>query len=69
MNRMRFEAIKHEEARKAAEGTKYDWTDLLDNTEQYEAKAKRMTEEEMHDYWKEIFEESIIALNDSEEAE
>ncbi len=66
MNRMQFEAIKHEEAKKAAEGTGYDWTDLLDNTEQYEAKAKCMTEEEMHAYWKEIFEDSIAALRYSD---
>lgn len=71
MNRMQFESIMFEEAKKAAEGTKYDWVDLLDNTQQYESKAKRMSEAEMHDYWKAIFTDTIAALkfSDEEEAE
>ena len=36
MNAMEIERIKHAATMKAAEGTPYDWTDLLDNTEQPE---------------------------------
>lgn len=62
MNRMRFEQIKHEEAKKAADRSGFDWTDLLDNTRQYEEEAKHMSEKEMRDYWRGIFEDTVSAL-------
>lgn len=67
INRMDFEAIMFRAAKDAAEGTKYYWVDLLDNTQQYEARAWKLNESEMYDYWLRIFKDSIAALEWSDE--
>lgn len=58
MNRMDFEAIKHDAARKVFGS---NWADMLDNTEQYDRLTKGMDESELKEFWWQIFTDMLKA--------
>lgn len=71
MNRMDFESIKHSAAKQVFSGTEYDWTDMLDNTEEADRKAMKLDEDQMEAFWTDYFNDMLIAVrySDSQSAE
>ena len=68
MNIMVLESIEYEVAKKAAEGTKYDWTNLCDGQAMSDLKRDLMrrthlTEEEAREAFEKFFKDEIIALD------
>ena len=68
MNIMVLESIEYEEAKKAAEGTKYYWSDLCDGQSMSDLKRdlmknKHLTEEEARKAFEKYFKDEIIALD------
>ena len=68
MKRMTMERLKHEAAKEVFRNTKYNWFDMMDQTEEQDREALKMTEEESAVFWKEYFADYLEAIRAAEDA-
>lgn len=69
LNIMEIERIEHEEAQRACEGTRHNWTDMLDwqSLSDLRKSLKRADAEQCRKAFREYFETLIINLGEEDE--
>lgn len=70
-DRMEMERLKHRVAQDVFEDTEYEWTDMLDNTEEPDRKAMKMISVDQENFWYGFFNDMLNETRraDKEEVE